>query len=82
VGVSELGDRLAEKAGELAREESDLRKAAADLADVAQGDGDALREAQRHWAAVLHEEPEDGDALGALVLVGAALYLQRDTEES
>jgi hypothetical protein len=80
--VSELGDRLAEKAGALAREESDLRKAAAELADVAQGDGEALREAQRHWAGVLHEEPEDSDALGALVLVGAALYLQRDVEGS
>jgi hypothetical protein len=82
VVVSELGDRLAEKAGGLAREESDLRKAAAELADVAQGDDDALREAQRHWAEVLHQEPENSDALGALVLVGAALYLQRDTEES
>jgi len=43
--VSELGDRLAEKAGALAKEESDLRKAAAELTDVADGDGDALREA-------------------------------------
>jgi len=82
VVVSELGDRLAERAGALAREESDLRKAAADLAEVADGDGDALREAQRHWAEVLHEEPENGDALGALVLVGAALYLQRDAQGS
>ena len=80
MAVSDLGERLAEKAGALAREESDLRKAAAELADVAEGDGDALREAQRHWAEVLHEEPENGDALGALVLVGAALYLQRDAE--
>jgi hypothetical protein len=80
--VSELGDQLAEKAGALAREESDLRKAAAELTDAANGDGDALREAQHHWAEVLHEEPENGDALGALVLVGAALYLQRDTEGS
>ncbi len=78
MGVSELGDVLAEKAGELARDESDLRKAADELASVADGDGDALREAQRHWAEVLHAEPENGDALGALVLVGAALYLQRD----
>jgi hypothetical protein len=82
VAVSELGERLAEKAGGLAREESDLRKAAADLAEIADGDGDALREAQRHWAAVLHDEPENGDALGALVLVGAALYLQRDAQDS
>jgi hypothetical protein len=82
VTVSELGERLAEKAGELAREESDLRKAAAELTDAANGDADALREAQHHWAEVLHEEPENGDALGALVLVGAALYLQRDTEDS
>ena len=78
MAVSELGERLAEKAGTLAREESDLRKAAGELAEDAGGDGDALREAQRHWAEVLHAEPEDGDALGALVLVGAALYLQRD----
>ena len=76
--VSELGERLAEKAGTLAREESDLRKAAGELAEAANGDGDALREAQRHWAGMLHAQPEDGDALGALVLVGAALYLQRD----
>jgi hypothetical protein len=81
VYVSELGELLAEKAGALAREQSDLRKAAGDLAAVADGDDDALREAQRHWAEVLHEEPEDGDALGALVLVGAALYLQRDAKE-
>ncbi len=80
--MSELGDRLAEKAGALARDESDLRKAAAELTDAADGDGEALREAQRHWAGVLHEEPENGDALGALVLVGAALYLQRDAEGS
>ena len=78
--VSELGERLAEKAGALAREESDLRKAAAELTDAADGDGDALREAQRHWAEVLHAEPENGDALGALVLVGAALYQQRDAQ--
>ena len=78
MGVSELGERLAEKAGALAKEESDLRKAADELAAVANGDGDALREAQHHWAEVLHAEPENGDALGALVLVGAALYLQRD----
>ena len=78
VAVSDLGERLAEKAGELARDESDLRKAAGELTEVAGGDGDALREAQRHWAEILHAEPENGDALGALVLVGAALYLQRD----
>jgi hypothetical protein len=82
VVVSELGEQLAEKAGALAKEESDLRKAAADLAEAADGDGDALREAQRHWAEVLHSEPESADALGALVLVGAALYLQRDTHGS
>jgi len=78
VAVSDLGERLAEKAGALARDESDLRKAAGELAEVAGGDGNALREAQRHWAEILHGEPENGDALGALVLVGAALYLQRD----
>ena len=78
--VSDLGERLAEKAGALAREQSDLRKAAAELAEVADGNGDALREAQHHWAEVLHSDPESGDALGALVLVGAALYLQRDAQ--
>jgi len=80
VSVSDLGEQLAEKAGALAREESDLRKAAAELAEAADSEGEALREAQRHWAAVLHQEPENGDALGALVLVGAALYLQRDAQ--
>ena len=78
--MSELGDRLAEQAGALAREEGDLRKAAAELVQTAGGDDDALREAQHHWAEALHEKPEDGDALGALVLIGAALYLQRDTQ--
>jgi len=82
VAVSELGDRLAEQAGALAREEGDLRKAAADLVEAAGGNDDALREAQRHWAETLHEQPEDGDALGALVLIGAALYLQRDAQGS
>ena len=62
----------------LARDESDLRMAAAALCEAADGDEDALREAQRRWAQVLHAEPENGDALGALVLVGAALHLQRD----
>ena len=80
--VSELGDRLAERAGALAREEGDLRKAAADLVDTAAGDDEALREAQRHWAEALHEQPESSDALGALVLIGAALYLQRDAHTS
>ena len=80
--VSELGDRLAERAGALAREEGDLRKAAADLVDTAAGDDEALREAQRHWAEALHEQPESSDALGALVLIGAALYLQRDAQTS
>ena len=80
--VSELAERLAEQAGALAREEGDLRKAAAELVEAAGGDDDALREAQRHWAQALHEEPENGDALGALVLVGAALYLQRDAQGS
>ena len=80
--VSELGDRLAEQAGALAQEEGDLRKAAADLVEMAAGDDDALREAQRHWAEILHQQPEDGDALGALVLIGAALYLQRDAQGS
>ena len=78
--MSELTERLVEQAGALAREESDLRKAAADLLETAGGDGDALREAQRHWAQALHDEPENGDALGALVLVGAALHLQRDAQ--
>jgi hypothetical protein len=64
VSVSELGARLAEQAGALAREEG------------------ALREAQHHWAETLHEQPENGDALGALVLIGAALYLLRDTQGS
>ena len=82
MAVTELGDRLAEQAGALAREEGDLRKAAADLVETAGGDDDALREAQRHWAETLHEQPEDGDALGALVLIGAALYLQRDAQDS
>jgi len=82
VVVSELGDRLAERAGALAREEGDLRKAAADLVDTAAGDDEALREAQRHWAEALHEQPESSDALGALVLIGAALYLQRDAQTS
>jgi len=82
VAVSELGDRLAEQAGALAREEGDLRKAAADLMETAAGDADALREAQRHWAEALHEQPESSDALGALVLIGAALYLERDTQGS
>ncbi len=80
--MSELGDRLAERAGTLAQEQSDLRKAAAELAATADGHSDALREAQRHWAEVLHAEPESADALGALVLVGAALYLQRDSQDS
>ncbi len=80
MSVSDLGEQLAEKAGALAREESDLRKAAAELAEAADNEGEALREAQRHWAEVLHQEPENGDALGALVLVGAALYLQRDAQ--
>jgi hypothetical protein len=79
--VSELGDRLAEEAGGLAREEGDLRKAAAQLVETAGGDDEALRQAQRHWAEALHEQPESSDALGALVLIGAALYL-RDTQGS
>jgi hypothetical protein len=80
--VSELGGRLAEQAGELARDEGDLRKAAAELMATAAGDDEALREAQRHWAEALHTQPESSDALGALVLIGAALYLQRDTQGS
>ena len=80
MAVSELGDRLAEQAGALARDEGDLRKAAAELVDAAAGDEEALREAQRHWAEALHEQPESSDALGALVLIGAALYLHRDTQ--
>jgi hypothetical protein len=76
VGVSERAEQITERAGALAREGSDLRSAAATLVDLAEGDEDALREAQRCWAEALHEQPEDGDALGALVLVGAALHLQ------
>jgi hypothetical protein len=80
VVVSELAERLTEQAGVLAKEEGDLRKAAGDLVQLADGDDDALREAQQHWARVLHGEPENGDALGALVLVGAALHLHRGAE--
>jgi hypothetical protein len=76
MGVSDLGERISERAGALAKEGSDLRSAAATLVDLAEGDEDALREAQHRWAEALHEQPEDGDALGALVLVGAALHLQ------
>jgi hypothetical protein len=76
--VAELVERLTEQAGVLAREESDLRTAADELVGTAEGNSDALREAQHRWAQVLHDEPENGDALGALVLLGAALYLQRD----
>ena len=79
--MSELVEQLTEQAGVLAREESDLRKAAVALVDLAAGDGDALREAQRRWALVLHAEPENGDALGALVLVGTALHLQRADDD-
>lgn len=61
----------------LARDESDLRTAAASLCETAAGDEQALRDAQHRWAQVLHDEPENGDALGALVLVGAALHLLR-----
>ena len=82
MAVSDLGARLTEQAGALAREEGDLRKAAADLLEAAAGDDDALREAQRHWAETLHQQPESSDALGALVLIGAALYLQRDADGS
>ncbi|MBV8162234.1 MAG: hypothetical protein JO265_15045 [Acidimicrobiia bacterium] len=82
MAVSELGDRLAEQAGALARDESDLRNAVAQLAETAGGDEDALREAQRHWAEALHDQPESSDALGALVLIGAALYLHRDAQGS
>ena len=82
MAVSDLGARLTEQAGALAREEGDLRKAAADLLEAAGGDDDALREAQRHWAETLHQQPESSDALGALVLIGAALYLQRDAHGS
>ena len=81
-----MGDRLTEEAGVLARDENDLRKGATALVELAGGDDEALREAQRRWAEVLHGEPENGDALGALVLVGTALHLQRpdaqDTEGS
>ena len=81
MSVSDLVERLTEQAGVLARDESDLRTAAATLCETAEGDSDALREAQRRWAQVLHDEPENGDALGALVLVGAALHLQRGDKE-
>ena len=74
-------ESLTEQAGVLARSDSDLRTAATTLAEAAAGDAEALREAQRRWAQVLHEEPENGDALGALVLVGAALHLQRDDKK-
>ena len=80
MGVSELAERLAERAGVLAQEGSDLRTAAGALVELAGGDDEALREAQHAWAQVLHEEPENGDALGALVLVGAALHLQRNPD--
>jgi hypothetical protein len=76
--VSDLVERLTEQAGVLARDETDLRTAASTLCDAAAGDEDALRTAQRSWAQVLHDEPENSDALGALVLLGAALHLQRD----
>ena len=76
--MSELGERLAEEAGTLARSEGDLRAAANTLLELAADDGDALQEAQHQWAETLHENPEDGEALGALVLLGAALHLQRE----
>jgi hypothetical protein len=76
--VSELGQRLTEEAGLLARSEGDLRAAAVSLLDLAADDDTALEEAQHHWAGQLHENPEDGDALGALVLLGAALHLRRE----
>ena len=76
--MSELGARLAEEAGTLARSEGDLRAAANALLEMAADDGVALEEAQHQWAEALHENPEDGDALGALVLLGAALHLQRE----
>jgi hypothetical protein len=76
MGVSDLAERITERAGALATEGSDLRTAAAALVELAEGDQDALREAQRRCAEALHDQPEDGDALGALVLVGAALHLQ------
>jgi len=58
--------------------EGDLRAAAVALLDLAADDDDALQEAQHQWAGQLHENPEDGDALGALVLLGAALHLRRE----
>ena len=73
-----MGERLAKEAGTLARSEGDLRAAANTLLDLAANDGDALQEAQHQWAEALHGNPEDGDALGALVLLGAALHLQRE----
>ena len=76
--MSELGERLADEAGSLARSEGDLRAAANALLELAADDGTALQEAQHQWAEVLHQNPEDGDALGALVLLGAALHLQRE----
>ena len=82
MGVSDLVDRLTEQAGVLARDDTDLRAAAAALCEASEGDEEALREAQRRWAQVLHDEPENGDALGALVLVGAALHLQRGDKDN
>ena len=76
--MSELGERLVEEAGTLARSEGDLRAAANALLEMAADDGVALEEAQHQWAEALHKNPEDGDALGALVLLGAALHLQRE----
>ena len=69
---------MADEAGTLARSEGDLRAAANALLELAVDDGEALQEAQHHWAEALHQNPEDGDALGALVLLGAALHLQRE----
>ena len=76
--MTELGQRLTEEAGALARSEGDLRAAAMTLLDLAHDDGGALEEAQQRWAELLHQDPEDSDALGALVLLGAALHLQRE----
>jgi cytochrome c-type biogenesis protein CcmH/NrfG len=76
--MSEVGKRLTEEAGTLARDTDDLRAAAESLLGLAGGDRQALQEAQGRWAELLHEDPENSDALGALVLLGTALRLQQE----
>jgi hypothetical protein len=77
--MTKLAEQLVEEAGSLARAEGgDLRAAAVALLELSERDETVLHEAQQRWAQALHENPEDGDALGALVLLGAALHLQRE----